>query len=230
MILSANQPYFAAFPGFFYKAHLSDRFVILDDVQFPHGATWITRNRFKGHQGTLWMTIPVWRKGHSLQKIRDVRICHEGLWAYKHVHSFMTAYKRAPFFADHADFIEAIFSAQYEYLLDFNLEMLKYLLRELGLETDPILQSELGIVSKGSQLLVDLYTECSADCLLIQKAAQAHVDVTFLENAGINVEFFRYKSPVYPQLWGSFVPNLSAFDLLFNCGPKAHDILVQEPE
>ncbi|MBW1702349.1 MAG: WbqC family protein [Deltaproteobacteria bacterium] len=28
-----------------------------------------------------------------------------------------------------------------------------------------------------------------------------------------------------PQLWGPFIPNLSAFDLVFNCGPKAHTIL-----
>ena len=173
------------------------------------------------------MTIPVWRKGHSLQKIRDVRICHEGLWAYKHVHSFMTAYKRAPFFLDHADFIEAVFSARHDPLLDFNLEIIRYLFRELGIDTELVLQSELGVVSNGMQLLADLCAECRADCLLIQKAAQAHVDIRFLESAGIQVEFFRYRNAVYPQLWGSFVPNLSAFDLLFNCGPKARDILVQ---
>jgi len=27
-------------------------------------------------------------------------------------------------------------------------------------------------------------------------------------------------------LWGDFIANLSAFDLVLNCGPKAHDILV----
>ncbi|MBW1887919.1 MAG: WbqC family protein [Deltaproteobacteria bacterium] len=37
IILSANQPYFSPFPGFFYKAYLSDIFVILDEVQFPRG-------------------------------------------------------------------------------------------------------------------------------------------------------------------------------------------------
>jgi hypothetical protein len=227
MIVSASQPYFAPFTGFFYKAHLSDRLVILDNVQFPHGTTWITRNRFKGHMGTLWMTIPVWKKGHSFQQIRDVRICHEGLWAYKHVHSFMTSYRRAPFFVDHADFIEAIFSAQHEPLLDFNLEIIRYLFRELGIDTELVLQSELGVISNGMHLLVDLCNECDADRFLVQKAAQAHLDLAFLENAGIHVEFFRYRNPVYPQLWGSFVPNLSAFDLLFNCGPKALDVLEQ---
>jgi hypothetical protein len=31
---------------------------------------------------------------------------------------------------------------------------------------------------------------------------------------------------VYPQLWGDFIPDLSAFDLLFNCGPKAREIVL----
>ena len=74
MILTTNQPYFAPFPGFFYKAHLSDIFVLLDAVQFPRGTTWISRNRFKNDRGTLWMTIPVWKKGLGLQNIDAVGI------------------------------------------------------------------------------------------------------------------------------------------------------------
>jgi len=55
----------------------SDVFVILDNVQFPRATTWITRNRFKNDQGTLWMSIPVWKKGLGLQKLNEVRICHD---------------------------------------------------------------------------------------------------------------------------------------------------------
>jgi len=78
MIVSTNQPYFFPYPDFFYKAHLSDIFVILDEIQFPRGATWVTRNRFKNDLGTLWMTIPVWKKGLGLQNIDEVRIFDEG--------------------------------------------------------------------------------------------------------------------------------------------------------
>ena len=78
MIISANRPYLASCSGFFYKAHLSDYFVILDDVEFPRKTTWITRNRIKNDQGTLWMTIPVWKKGLWLQQISEVRICQTG--------------------------------------------------------------------------------------------------------------------------------------------------------
>jgi hypothetical protein len=84
MILSTYQPYFAPFPGFFHKMLLSDIFVLLDEVQFPRGTTWITRNRFKHDQGSLWITVPVRKKGLGLQRINEVKICHEAPSARKH--------------------------------------------------------------------------------------------------------------------------------------------------
>jgi hypothetical protein len=48
--------------------------------------------------------------------------------------------------------------------------------------------------------------------------------------AGVKLRFFKMSHPVYPQLWGDFIPNLSSFDLLLNCGPKAHDILVSKTD
>jgi hypothetical protein len=88
MIVSTNQPYFAPYPGYFHKAYLCDCLVILDDVQFPRKTTWITHNRIKNDQGTLWMTIPAYKKGLGLQQIRQVRICHAGNWKKKHLNSF----------------------------------------------------------------------------------------------------------------------------------------------
>ena len=52
-------------------------------------------------------------------------------------------------------------------------------------------------------------------------------NVTQPKDKGIELTFFRPPSPIYPQLWGDFVSNLSSFDLLFNCGPKACDILLR---
>lgn len=129
LILSANQPYFAPFPCFFYKAHMSDIFVILDEVQFPRGTTWLTRNRFKNDQGTLWITIPVWKKGLGLQKIHEVRICHEVSWARKHLASIRNAYAKAPYFADHRHFMEEVFSRKFDRLIDLNLYMINYLIK-----------------------------------------------------------------------------------------------------
>lgn len=226
MILSANQPYFSPYPGFFYKAHLSDVFVVLDTVQFPRGNTWVTRNRFKNHQGILWMTVPVWKKGLGLQRIDRVRICHEGRWAKKHVESLKNAYEKAPFFEEHSEFVERIFSSDMEKIADLDLQIIKYLLDQLHIETKLILLSELDIEARGDRLLIEVCQRLGADCFLTQKGAKKYLNESLFRNAGIELAYFRSPSPIYPQLWGRFIPNLSIFDLLFNCGPKARDILI----
>lgn len=227
MIIATNQPYFCPFPGLFYKALLADVLVILDSVQFPQGTTWITRNRFKNDQGTLWMTIPVWKKGLGLQKINEVRICHEGRWAKKHLASLMNAYAHAPYFVEHQNFMQSIFSSRFEKLIDLNLEIINYLMRLLHIDTKVILLSELGISSTGDQLLIDICNTMKASHFLAQKPAGKHLDVERFRKAGIELTYVHYPSLIYPQLWGDFIPNLSTFDLVFTCGPKARNILIE---
>lgn len=226
MILSASQPYFFPFPGFFYKAYLSDIFVILDNVQFPRGTTWITRNRFKNEQGSLWMTVPVKKKGLGLQRIDAVRICHDGRWHKKHLESLKNAYSRAPYFKVHIGFLEALLSTKFEKLIDFNLNVIRFLMQQLEIETKVILLSELGIHSTGDKLLIEICGKMGASQFLTQSAAQKYLDADRFADAGIRVTEFKQPLLIYPQLWGSFIPNLSALDLIFNCGPKGHDIMI----
>ena len=226
MILSANQPYFSPFPGFFYKAYLADIFVIMDDVQFPRGTTWLSRNRFKNDQGTLWVTVPVWKKGLGLQRIEEVRICHEGRWTKKHLASLKTAYARAPYLDDHLSFLEEIFSTGSEKLIDLNLKIIRYLMKYLQIDTKLILLSELGIETKGDQLLMEICMKLGADHLMVQSPAKKYLNEEFFLQAGIQLKFFTPPSLIYPQLWGDFIPNLSALDLVLNCGTKARDILL----
>jgi hypothetical protein len=227
MILSAHQPYFSPFPGFFYKAHQSDIFVVLDQVQFPLGTTWLSRNRFKNDQGTLWMTVPVWKKGLGLQRIDEVKICHEGRWAKKHLESLKSAYGKAPYFKDHLEFIEEMFSTDVERLLDLNMEIIKYLMGQLQMETKVVLLSDLSIEARGDQMLVDICKKLGASHFLAQHAANKYLNQGLFQEAGIELTYFKPPSLIYPQLWGNFIPNLSTFDILFNCGPKARDILVE---
>ena len=225
MILSANQPYFFPFPGFFYKAYLSDILVILDSVQFPRGTTWITRNRFKNNQGTLWMTVPVKKKGLGLQNISDVRICHDDRWGKKHSQSIKSAYLKAPYYKEHMPFVEKLYSLRFESLMDLNLEIIRYLIKHLQVHTPMILLSELNIQAKGNRLVVEICKTLGASTFLTQSAAAKYLDEDVFKAEGISLKTFKPLPLIYPQLWRDFIPNLSALDLMFNCGPKAHDIV-----
>ena len=226
MIVSTSRPYFAPFPGFFSRVHQSDIFVVLDSVQFPRGTTWITRNRFKNDQGTLWMTVPVWKKGLGLQIIRDVRICHDSHLQSKHLKSLKQAYGAAPYYSEHQSFLKYIFSGRIERLIDFNMAILRHLLLHLGIDTEIRLLSELNIDATGEGLPVEICRYFNASSYLAPAAAQNYLDERLFESAGLELVFHKPGSRVYPQLWGDFLPDLSAFDLVFNCGSKARDIML----
>ncbi len=225
MIVSTNQPYFLPFPGFFYKAHLSDIFVVLDTVQFPRGSSWVSRNRFKNDQGALWLSVPVWRKGLGLQRIHEVRICHEVRWVAKHLASLKTAYARAPYLADHLPFIENTYRARFETLLELNMAFIRYCFRQLKIKAEIKLLSQLGIQTAGDQMLVEICRGLGASAYLVQDAAAKYLNHGRFQKEGFEIKVVKAPTCVYPQLWGAFVSNLSTLDLLLNCGPKAHDIL-----
>lgn len=226
MILAANQPYFAPFPGFFTKAALADVFVLLDSVQFPRGTTWVSRNRFKGAQGPLWVTIPVWKKGLGLQRIQDVRICHQGRWPAKLLDTLWHAYRNAPWFREHMAVWEIALAARFHRLVDLNLVLIRHLMEALGIETPVMLLSDLGIQATGHDLLIDLCRHLGASTYLAQDAAGGYLQPKRFQEAELDLRWFRPPSPVYPQLWGPFAGNLSAFDLVWHCGPKARQYIL----
>ena len=227
MIISAYLPYFAPFPAFFAKALRSDVFVLMDSVQFPQGTTWLTRNRFKNQQGTLRMTIPVWKKGLGLQRINEVKICYEGQWPGKHLASLMTAYAKAPFFKDHVTFVEKVFSGKFDKLIDLNMMIIRNVMEYMQISTRLLLLSELGIQEKEPRLTVEICKKLGASHFLAQRSAEKYLDMGAFQKVGVELTFFNLPSPVYPQLWGQFVPNLSIFDLLFTCGPRTCDIITK---
>ncbi len=225
MIVSANQPYFAPFPGFFLKALRADIFLLMDTVQFPLGSTWLTRNRFKNDHGSFWLNVAVWRKGLGLQRINEVRICHDRSWAKKSLKRLKSAYLKAPFFDEHLIFLEEMFSYGVDRLMVLNLSIIRYVMKYLHIGTEIRLLSDLGIETREPMLSVEVCRRLGATQFLAQVSARRYLDVDAFRKAGIELIFFNPRPPVYPQLWGNYIPNLSIFDLIFNCGPRARHIL-----
>jgi len=64
MIISAHQPAYNPWLGYFHKLLLCDVFVIMDDVQFEKNS-FINRNKiFSKPEGTM-LTIPCSMKNHT---------------------------------------------------------------------------------------------------------------------------------------------------------------------
>jgi hypothetical protein len=173
------------------------------------------------------MTIPVRKKGLGLQRIDQVRIDYEGRWARKHLASLKNAYQNTTYFEGHVPFLEGLFSGKFEKLVDLNLEIIHYLMVHLGINSRIMLLSEMDIDKRGNLLILEICRRTGATQFLAQSPAKKFMDASLFNEAGVKLDFFTPPGPVYPQLWGDFIPNLSTFDLLFNCGPKAGEILMK---
>ena len=67
------QPFFLPWIGYFEMIDASDIFILLDDVQFAK-RSWHQRNKIKGANDIIWLTVPVHSKSKRFQKIKDVSI------------------------------------------------------------------------------------------------------------------------------------------------------------
>jgi hypothetical protein len=223
--VASHQPGYLPWSGLFQKALRADLLVLLDNVQFPRGQSWVNRNRIKGALGVVWLTVPVRKKGRGLQPMREVEIYNERDWSRKQLLTLRHSYRNAPYFDDYFPFLEETFAREWKNLVDLNLTVLSYVRDALGLETEFRLASSVGVSGRGTQLLVELCEKSESGAYLVSRAARKYLDESVFERKKIRLLFDDFRPPIYPQLWGEFIPNLSVIDLLFNCGEKSLPIL-----
>ena len=137
------------------------------------------------------MTVPVWKKHLGLQRIDRVRICDGGQWARKHLGSLAHAYANAPYYEDLRPFLEKCLVSGRDKMLDLNLEILKYVIDTLDLDTRIVLQSDLGVDSTGDGLLVEICRKLNADALLAQTPARKYLNAPFIAAAGLTLRYLQ---------------------------------------
>ena len=223
-LISIRQPGYLPYLGFFKKIQSSDIFVYLDDVQYERG-DWDNRNKIRTYEGSIWLTVPVLNKFG--QKLNEVNIANNQDWNKKHRLTIKTNYQKAPYFAKYWKKIDSILSKKWEKLIDLNLALIKYFNSELDLQTRTVKSSELQINSVGSQRLLDICKELGAKTYLSGEIGKNYLDEKIFRNEGIKVIYEKFKHPIYHQLHGEFIPNMSIVDLLFNEGENAREILLK---
>lgn len=211
MILSAHQPAYLPWLGYLDKIARSDIFVYLDTVQFEKNS-FINRNRIKTAQGTLWLTIPVKTKGHTGSTLLSTAIDDTQTWRLKHIKSIESNYRKAVRFNECFPKIEKLINLQKNNLSDFCFNHLEFWCEELGINTKIVRSSSLPPLGAKSDLIFDLCAHFGANHYLSGALGREYLDEDRFQKAGIAIEYQNFKSPIYPQLWGEFAPNLSVLD------------------
>ncbi len=167
------------------------------------------RNRchIAGPNGVQRLSIPLLKGKHQQTPVREVRIAYDEPWQRQHWRTIKTAYGNAPFFEHYADAIAPFYERRYEFLFDYNFDLLIF-----------ILQKKLGW--KGSFALTQEWLPPEK-----WKSATDLREAFSGEPSGWPDWF----SPIrYPQVFEErqgFLPNLSVLDLLFCCGKMSGEVL-----
>jgi hypothetical protein len=219
MKIAGHQPNYIPWPGYFVKMAQCDIFFILDTAQFQTGSSLDNRNLIKTSQGTQMLTVPVKRKGMGLQRFNEVIVIPG--WKKNHLMALQVNYAKAPYFEKVFPLMDQVLQDT-GYLVDTNIAFIRLVHDLLGLKTKLVYISDLPQFAdlRKNELIAAICRYFSADCYLSGIGARTYNQPEIFEKQGIKLEYLDYQPITYPQLWGSFIPNLSIIDMLFNCGAE----------
>lgn len=223
MKVAVCQPHYLPWTGHLALIDSVDTYVFYDDVQFSP-QSWQQRNRIKTSNGIHWLTIPIERS--FPQNINEVKINQATPWRDKHWETIQQAYSKVPHFIDSAKFWEDFYGIRFFYLTDTTEYLTRMMMKGFNLNEPRYIQSsEMGLEGDKTDRLINLLTQIGATEYVSGVGAKAYIEEDKFKKAGIKLTWFNYKHPIYSQLYGEFVPYMSAIDLLMNEGDNSAKIL-----
>jgi len=225
LLVGIHQLHYLPWLRYFEKIARSDVFIILDNIQFTKNG-WQNRNKVKAAAGAVTLTVPVSaRLGEPLDA---VRIDNAMPWRKKHQRTIEQAYGKAPHYEALAPFLAETYAREWDTLDALNRHLLARLVQVLRIGTPIEYASDLEVPGVATERLVNLVKAVGGDRYYTGAfAVDAYLDVPLFEQAGIGIAIQEWRAPVYAQLHGDFIPDLSIVDLLMNCGPDSLSILME---
>ena len=219
MIVSAHQPAYLPWLGYFHKIMLSDIFVVMDDVQFEKNS-FTNRNKIISGNKELILTIPVSIKGHTDNTIAQTEVS-DIYWRKKHVKSIEQAYRKSSHFETIFELLTPVLEREYPYLIDYTNRLTKIFLDYLEIKTKILFASDLFITSQKLDYVIELTRkagdgEGGGDIFVFGALGKDYADIEYLNQKGIIPYFQNYCHPVYTQNTKEFIPCMSILDLMFN--------------
>ena len=225
MILTAHQPVYLPWLGLFHKIALAETFVYFDQVQYLP-KDWMNRNKIRTKSGSIWLTVPVLRKGYRDLKTSEIEINNSIDWQKKHLRSISLNYKKSPYFENYIPFFEDVYSRKWKFLGELNEYMLKWFLDELGIKVNFLNANDFKFQGEKSSLILNMCKDLNASTYIFGMLGKDYADVQEFEKNNIGLIFQNYNHPKYSQLYREFISHMSVIDLLFNHGPKSLEIIL----
>ncbi|MBE9597697.1 WbqC family protein [Pedobacter sp. MC2016-24] len=187
--------YFSGLKAFNYD------FLLEREEHFPK-QTYRNRARIYSPNGDLDLIIPVIRGSKVHTKIKDVKISNDFNWQRLHWKSFESCYRNSAYFEYYEDEFAQFYRKKYEWLFEYNIELLNWLFKQLKTEIAPVFTTAY---------VKDISADLDFRSKIHFKKPVVEVDLK---------PYFQ----VFDDRFG-FKTNLSIVDLLFNQGPQARSYI-----
>lgn len=229
MKVAIHQPQYLPWLPYFLKIEESDIFIFLDSVAFQKNGLQ-NRNQIKTAQGRQWLSVPV--RQRLGQDIREVQIDDRSGWRRKHWQTIRQSYGKSAAFEHYQNGLDRIYTRDWSVLCELNIELITMMLDWMGIRTKILRSSEMKATGSASDLVLSLCLEAGAT-RYVSGTGGSYLSAEAFAEAGIEVA---YRPPLlpntYPQLFAGqgFINDLSALDIILNCGANWRSYLPQGGE
>jgi hypothetical protein len=183
-----------------FKLFKSEKLILIEKFENYTKQTYRNRCVILTANGPLDLIIPVVKPNGNRTLVKDVKIDNSVKWRREHWRAIESAYRSSAYFEFLSDYFEPFYNKGWNFLWDYNLEIIYRIL--------DILEMEITIQE------TEVYATPTAEITDFRNAISPKQKPDLI-----------FKSPKpYYQVFESkfgFTPNLSILDLLCNCGRES---------
>jgi hypothetical protein len=187
--------------AYFSKINTHRPAIIIDSHEHFPKQTYRNRATIYSPDGALTLTVPVVKGSKVHTGVKDVKISYDFKWQRLHWMSLETCYRRSAYFEFYEDDFAPFYQKKFEFLFDFNQELLQMILKFLKM---PVALQFTATYEADYPGVYDYRNEFSSK------------------------KEYDFNQKPYFQVFedrGGFIKNLSIVDLLFNQGPQTINYL-----
>jgi hypothetical protein len=177
--------------------------VMLEQHENYSKGSYRNRCHLASSAGLLRLSLPLAGGKNQQQSIREVKLKYDEPWQNQHWTAIKSAYGKSPFFEHYEHRFLPIFQKKYEYLWDWNWDLLQVILEIISLEKNIELTEEFE--KEPNEKVVDLRNKISP------KENKMFDDADFEQAKYVQVF----------EAENGFLSNLSILDLIFCAGPES---------
>ncbi len=196
-------------PVEYYSSLRGGRRVLIEGMENFPKQTYRNRCIIYGANGPLTLSVPVNRGNQPKILTKEIKIDYSSNWQKIHFRAIESAYRNSPYYEYYIDEFIPFFYHHFNYLIDFNNEILAKTCSIIG---------------------IPLYLTVTNE--FIKTVTKDFIDLRF----NINPKNYKNNNPLkltipeYRQVFSpksGYIANLSIIDLIFNTGPDAINYLAE---